>query len=579
VRVYVDYGNTFVFRDLPVERNEEVRTLGAHWDKIRKAWIVPASVLVALSVINSPRQPGDDISELEAWLGKLRHKILLSEQCVPPNGQTVMLKNSPMTHQDVGQNRLRYMKRNGFWWDMGSGKTYGSLWVAEELFKFEAKSKVLIMCPVSLMSTWREEMEAHLTVIPKVIEIKGPKNRRSKLLQEWMKPNPIRLTFGIMSWDVGRRMVGEFPPDFKFDFIIGDETGFIKNKAAERTQAAIAIADRSEYVVALNGTPYISNVTDFWAQMRFIGEMYSGPSFMRFAERYMEMDENSRKIPKNVKEEMKPELKELMGYAGMSVRKEDVMPELPERSYSVRWVEPTGDQKEAIDRAMDEFHFAVDAVKKGAETSTQQFVLIKNAMSRITKVQQIGMGWTKNAEGDIIYFKDNAKGEAVLDLSEEARGQKVVIFSRFVEDLWVMEKLLGKAGFHAVSYHGRMPAEHAENARQLFTKGNAEYFLSQVQKGGFGLNLQMSHTCAFTNNWWSYGVRSQAEGRLHRKGQKNAVLYVDIALKNSIDEYLVNSFKQQKDLVNYLFGKRMSEADLIKMAGDVQGIALVNPIG
>ncbi len=572
MRVYVDFGNTFVFRDLPVERNEEVRTLGAHWDKIRKAWIVPASVLVALSAINSPHQPGDDISEVEAWLAKLRHKILLSEQCISPNGQTVALKNEAMTHQEIGQNRIRYMKRNGLWWDVGVGKTYGALWVAEELFKFEGKSKVLILCPLSLTSTWIEEMEKHLTVIPKVIEIKGAKKRRSRLLEEWKKPNPIRLTFGIMSWDVARRMEEEFL-DYKFDFVIGDETGFIKNKAAQRTRAAIAIADRAEYVVALNGTPFISNVTDFWSQMRFLGEMYSSPSFMRFAERYMEFDPKG-KTPKEVKEEMKPELKELMGYAGMSVRKEEVLTDLPPKSYSVRWVEPVGDQKEAIDRAMDEFHFAVEAVKKGAETSTQQFVLIKNAMSRITRVQQIGMGWTKNAEGDVIYFKDNAKGDAVLDLSEETRGQKVVIFSRFVEDLWVMEKLLGKAGFHAVSYHGRMPAEHAENARELFVKGNADFFLSQVQKGGFGLNLQMSSTCGFINNWWSYGVRSQAEGRLHRKGQKNAVLYVDVALKNSIDEYLVNSFKQHKDLVEYLFGKRMKEADLIRMADAQSSLVL-----
>lgn len=553
----------FHFKDLPFDRKDEARSVGAYFSKPKGLWVCPANIISAVGIMSTSKDMnhGDDLEELYDWMEDVFNSKRQADKGLTPNGQEVQLKNPAMDHQNKGYWRTLWQKRLGAWWDMGVGKTFLALRVAQHLWTFDHKGRVLIFCPLSLISTWMDEMSKHLSVPYKVFPIVGTKKKKAKILEAWKMAGTGNLIFGLVTWDTGKSIGAELE-GVRIDYVIGDETGFIKNHAAKRTKSAIEIADKAEYVIALNGTPYISNVQDLWSQMRFLSERYAGSSYSRFVNRYVEYDRSPFRRPIGLRPEMKAELKRLLDVIGMTIKKEDVLKDLPPKSYQVRWVDAEGEQKKALDKAMSEFEFAVNAFKKGSSNRTEEMIAIKNAMARATRVQQISMGWTKNEDGGIIRFPENPKVDTIIEIAEECKGQKVVLFSRFVEDLEIMTEALIEAKRSPSIYHGSMSPKEQENAKMAFTHGKADFLIAQVQKGGFGLNLQMASTSCFLTNWWSYGVRQQAEGRLHRKGQKNAVLYVDVMMRGSIDEKIVESFNRGTSVVNYLFGRGASEEEL-----------------
>jgi len=556
----------FHFVNLPFDRKEEARGVGAYFSDAKNLWVCPANIISAVGIMSTTKDNAyeDDLEQLYDWMETVFNAKRQALQGLTPNGKETLMKNTPMPHQGTGYKRILWQKRLGAWWDMGVGKTYFALWVAQHLYEFDHKGRNIVMCPLSLISTWKDEMLAHLNVPYKVYECVGTKKKKQGIIEAWKMAATGNLIFLVCSWDTTKSLVKELK-DVRIDYVIGDETGFIKNHAAQRTKAAIAIADMAEYKVALNGTPYVSDVRDLWSQMRFLSEEYAGASYWRFVNRYVQFDNSPWHKPIGLRQEMKGELKRLLDVIGMVVKKEDVLKDLPPKTVQFRWVEAEGEQKKALDKAMNEFEFAVKAFKSGAKTRSEENVAIKNAMARATRVQQITMGWTKNEAGEIIRFQENPKLDAVLDIAESSGQQKVVLFSRFVEDLKIMHEGLTKVGRKPVVYYGGLSHKEADAAKYSFTHGEADFFLSQVQKGGFGLNLQMSSIGGFLTNWWSWGVRQQAEGRLHRKGQTNPVMYFDIMMRNSIDEKIVESFKHGTSLVNYLFGKDLGDKDLEDM--------------
>lgn len=556
----------FHFVDLPYERREEAQNVGAYWSKPKDMFVCPANIISAVGImsVSKDNNYGDDLEELYDWMEAVFNAKRKALQGLTPNGQETPMKNTPMPHQGMGYKRLLWQKRLGAWWDMGVGKTFFALWVASHLYVFDQKGRVIIMCPLSLISTWKDEIEKHLPINCKVYECVGTKKNKEKVVEAWKMAGTGNLIFLIVTWDTAKSLVNMLG-DVRVDYVIGDETGFIKNHAAQRTKAAIAIADKAEYAVALNGTPYVSDARDLWSQIRFLSEEYGGSSYWRFVNRYIQFDNSPWHKPIGLRQEMKGELKRLLDVVGMVVKKEDVLKDLPPKSTQIRWVEAEGEQKKALEKAMSEFEFAVQAFKKGDKTKTEQNIAIKNAMARATRVQQIAMGWSVNEGGEIIRFQENPKLQAILELSEASQNQKIVLFSRFIEDLNILFEGLYKAKRKPVLYHGSLSPKIAEANKYSFMHGNADFLLSQVQKGGFGLNLQMSSIGGFLTNWWSYGVRQQAEGRLHRKGQINPVMYIDVMMKNSVDEKIMKSFEQGTSLVSFLFGKDLDDKDLKEM--------------
>ena len=60
-------------------------------------------------------------------------------------------------------------------------------------------------------------------------------------------------------------------------------------------------------------------------------------------------------------------------------------------------------------------------------------------------------------------------------------------------------------------------------------------FAGTIAAGGVGITLTAASTVVFLDRSWSPAINAQAEDRLHRIGQKDAVQVVDIMARGTVD--------------------------------------------
>jgi len=337
----------------------------------------------------------------------------------------------------------------------------------------------------------------------------------------------------------------------------------IKNHSAQMTKAAIRLSDVAEYVVGLNGTPISNDVSELWSQCRAVSREFLGDgssSFYEFMYEFCVM--GGWKGGQVMGTKNLERLEGLLKKFSYRVMKSDVL-DLPERTWTTREVRLEGAQLAAYRAAEKEFYFAVNAVKKHTGERKQYAIFVKNALVRLTRCQQIAAGYCKDENGDIIRWPDNPKTREVVGIVKEAGQQKVVVFTRFIEDIEMMQEAMAKVGIKAASYHGGVKQEVRSNIENAFLdrKSDLQVVLAQVQTGGLGIDFSTAPICVFNTNWFSWGVRDQAESRVHRPGQTSNVLYVDNIAVETVDETILMAIMDKKSISEVLFGAKIPEAE------------------
>ena len=79
-----------------------------------------------------------------------------------------------------------------------------------------------------------------------------------------------------------------------------------------------------------------------------------------------------------------------------------------------------------------------------------------------------------------------------------------------------------------------------------FQNGEVPIFLGTIAAGSEGINLTAANTVVFLDRDWTPARNSQAEDRLHRIGQDNAVQVLDIVAKGTVDLYKDRKLSMKK---------------------------------
>jgi len=80
--------------------------------------------------------------------------------------------------------------------------------------------------------------------------------------------------------------------------------------------------------------------------------------------------------------------------------------------------------------------------------------------------------------------------------------------------------------------------------------------IAQQHSGGFGLNLTAASVAIFLSNDFSYTARIQAEDRMHRIGQNNNCLYLDILAvgpnsQRTVDHAVLEALREKRSLADF----------------------------
>ena len=404
---------------------------------------------------------------------------------------------------------------------MGLGKTYETIMAIENL----DSDLNLIICPKFVRSSWRNELVKWLDLDPNEINIiEGtPKERLEaseglkryniinyELLRNYKDPAVIQLT------------------KTKWDTIVADEAHRLKNRKAKQTKGVKRL--KSKYRYALTGTPIQNKPDDLWSILNWLDPFLSGKSFWRFVETFCNVEEGFFG-------------KEILGLTTNDYNIEAL------RNILNRIMSRRSSDKELPDRIDIPVTLELDPRHKKLYTKVKKDILIEldedrelfinSGLVRLLRLQQ-----TTSNPG---LFDDkiiNPKFKYVQELMEDNEETKFLVFSRFKQTIYALQKELGDK---SVVITG--DTEDIDLEIESFKKPGKQVLLATIGAIGEGVNgLQhISDTVIFIDKDWSPAVNSQAVGRLVRKGQKNNVKVYDVQIENTIDEYVEKLLNMKKE--------------------------------
>ncbi len=444
------------------------------------------------------------------------------------------MKFIPHRYQQMAIEKIENTPRCGLFLDMGLGKTVITLTAIEDLIydSFEI-SKTLVIAPLRVAEdTWTRECEKwdHLKHL-KVEKVLGtPRQRRLALARDAdiyviNRENVTWLTNELSSIGNG----------WMFDMVVIDELSSFKSPKAQRFRALKKYITRSKRVVGLTGTPAPNGLIDLWSQIYLLdsGERL-GRTITGYRERYFTPNQRNQTTIFNYKLKDKAEqaIMNKISDICISMKAEDWL-EMPERIDSVVRVKMSPEQQAAYEE------FERDSYMQFAEGE----VTAATAATLTNKLLQYSNGAMYMQNGEYVVTNDK-KLEALEELLDTSNGKPILCFYSFRHDL---ERIRNKFKF----------ARKLENSNDIedWNNGEIKLLLAHPAGAGHGLNLQAGgNIIVWYGLTWSLELYQQANARLYRQGQTNAVIIHHLITENTCDERVLQSLQ----------GKANVQDDLLK---------------
>ena len=423
--------------------------------------------------------------------------------------------------------------------EMGTGKTYEAI-VRDQFIRehgdplWKAPKRTLVVAPLTVLSSW-EDHYTELTDLP-VVTIE-PKNRK-KSLEQFTDTNANGVY--LVHWEALRVF-----PELKAIYwlhIIADECHRAKNRKAQQTLALKRL--KSVHKTAMSGTPVVNRPDELWSILNWLWPKEYG-AFWKFYNRYVDFEikypqgYHDIKGPKN-EDELQERLQPFM----VRRLKKDVLKDLPDKYYTAVWVELEAKQRRAYD-AMAKNMLAwigehedtplVAPVVIAQLIRLQQFAIASMDLVDNSPVDLDDIATLVEEKISYQMIEPSSKLDAVMQILEDDPDDQFVIFSQFKQPLKLLAKRLEAKGISYGLITGDVDNEARSETVRRFQAGGLQVVAGTVAAGGVGITLTASSTVIFIDRSWSPAYNQQAEDRLHRIGQENAVQVIDILAKNTVD--------------------------------------------
>ena len=447
-------------------------------------------------------------------------------------------------YQQDGINWLNFLYEHKFGGiladDMGLGKTIQTLTHLSRLKENGALTKPsLIVMPTSLIANWKNEVKK-FTPNLSVLSLHG--NTREKNFQKLNEYDILLTTYPLIVRDKEK-----FEKE-KFFYVILDEAQKIKNHKTKMTQAVKKL--KSEYRLALSGTPIENHLGELWSIFDFL--MPNFLDTLTFFKNYYQNPiekENDFSRQKLLNQRVKPFI--------IRRTKEIVAHELPQKSIIVKYTQFESKQSKLYEsiRVTMEKKVREAVSSKGIGTS---HITILDAL---LKLRQVCCDPSLVKLEDALKVEESAKLELFLDLVDEllSEGRKILVFSQFTSMLKIIEEKIVEREIKYTKLTGS--TVNREQAIGKFTDGKADMFLISLKAGGVGLNLVEADTVIHYDPWWNPAVENQATDRAYRIGQKKAVFVYKLIVENTIEQKILELQEKKRVLQDGIFDENKQQED------------------
>ncbi len=528
--VYLTYGKSLELRMLiPDNLEKEAAGLVAPWQN--KAVTDIKTLLHHLRLLESRGYPVTIYPDAEEYINRqlyrqrVKHKVEAVRK--DPENHPLrknLLKRELLPYQLDGIAFAVGAGRAVLADDMGLGKTIQGIGVAELLSQDANISKVLVICPASLKSQWR-------------MEIQQASNRSCQLVLGSAKERPAQYDneafFTICNYEQVLRDIHAIE-NVGWDLIILDEAQRIKNWEAKTSQTVKAL--KSPFALVLTGTPLENRLDELFSVVEFVDERRLGPAF-RFYNRYRVVNEKGKVLGYKNLDELRRRLAPVL----LRRTRQTVMKDLPPRTTTILRIPPTAEQRE-----LHNSHQQVVSTILNKKYLTEMDILrLQKALLMCRMCANSTFLVEKIAPG---YSSKLSELGNLLDqlLAEENR--KIVLFSEWTTMLNLIEPLLAARKMNFVRLDGSVPQKKRQALMQQFQQDPDCQLFITTNAGSTGLNLQAANTVINVDLPWNPAVLEQRIGRAHRLGQQQPVQVYILVTEGTLEENLLGTLSAKQEL-------------------------------
>lgn len=385
---------------------------------------------------------------------------------------------------------------------------------------------VLVICPASIKGVWKREFKQW-----------RPDYRVSVLsgrgAHRWPEPGevvvenydilpkaPEKDTTGKIVQENDLALLKGAPEDL---VLVVDEVHACKGAKTRRTRAVKYLSQQARKTYGLTGTPLLNRQPELWQVLETVG--VAEEAFTHFGRFY--------KIMGGFKTgygtewgKPKPECVPLLKRVMLRRKREEVLPDLPGKTYKTV---PVENLKRGLRARLDEA-LAAWQRREGLEGHD-----LPKLMPPFEELAEIRAELAA------------AKIPTMLDLVAEYEEQEepLVVFSAHRAPVDV---LAGRPGWARIS--GEETDRERTEIVSAFQEGRLKGVALTIGAGREGLTLTRASQMLFVDLAWTPAWNSQAQDRICRIGQTRGCVYTTLVARHPVDERLEELLQDKQDIIN-----------------------------
>lgn len=408
--------------------------------------------------------------------------------------------------------------------DMGLGKTIQGVGVAELLAREAGIKRVMIICPASVKSQWKNEITRFSDRECQLV-IGGAAERAAQYGND--------VFYTVCNYEQVVRDILAIER-VKWDLIILDEGQRIKNWEAKTSNVVKSL--KSPFAVVLSGTPLENRLDDLYSVVQFIDDRRLAPAF-RFFNRHRVVDEKGKVLGYRNLDQLRENLRPIL----LRRTRESVLQQLPPRTTDIIRIAPTEEQL-----VLHQAHMRVVT-----QITRKQYITEMDLL----RLQKALLMCRMAADSTYLVDKEepaySSKLQHLAELLDQLfaeSGRKAVLFSEWTTMLDMIEPLLQARKLDYVRLDGSVPQKQRQLLVHKFQHSPECRLFITTNAGSTGLNLQAANTVINVDLPWNPAVLEQRVGRAHRMGQQQPVHVLVLVTEQTLEEKLLTTLSNKKDL-------------------------------
>jgi SWI/SNF-related matrix-associated actin-dependent regulator 1 of chromatin subfamily A len=441
---------------------------------------------------------------------------------------------------------------------MGLGKSAQAIgW----LIRHPEALPALIIVPATLRISWVREIAKFSDLIATIIASASTLKSIQKLgANAAIAPQTADIT--IINYDILAANL-EILTNHGFKTLILDEVQAIKEPTSKRTKAALALAKTIPNVIELTGTPLMNRPKELFTLVQAVNPKIF-PNFWKYAKEFCGAKHNGFGWDFSGASNLETLDHILRERVMVRREKTEVLKELPEKR---RITLPL-----TINGRLDEYRQDATAISERIRMASEQRKEWRRRLSAMTGNERktyladhaeesasagrlTGMILSEIAELRMkaAMAKMDAAVEQIVDM-QESNG-KLLVFAHHHIVIDTLTRRLVEAGLKVVKVDGRENAFQRQGAIDALQTGDAQVAVLGIMAASTGLTLTASSTVVFVELPWRPGDVEQAEARVWRYGQRNAVTCYFLVALGTIEESMAKMLDAKREVTNAAVGE------------------------